>query len=190
MIEVVDEEPSGGECFEAASVKGKHGVSLNDCLYKRLYMSSMLYDLFLKSQTHPIAITTDIEKAYLQISVKQRHRNLLRFLWFDNPSEKSPSIVKMRFCRVIFGETCSQYLLISTIQRHGENYKSLDPEFCRKVKSHFYVDDLNTGARDVDSGILLYRNMKDRFLNVNFNIRKWRTKNESIRNIIEYSENL
>ena len=69
----------------------------------------------------------------------------------------------MRFCRVIFGATCSQYLLTSIIQRHRGNYKSLNPEFCRKVKLHFYDDDLNTGVRDVDSGILLYRNMKESF---------------------------
>ena len=96
----------------------------------------------------------------------------------------------MRFCRVIFGATCSQYLPNSTIERHGENYKSVDPGFCRKVKSQFYVDDLNTGVGDVDSGILLYRNIKERFLDANFNIRKWRTHNERLRNIIEYSENL
>ena len=85
------------------------------------------------------------------------------------------------------GATCSQYLLTPVIQRHGENYESLDPEFCRKVKSHFYVNDLNTKVRDVDRGILLYRNMKERFLDANFNIRKWYTKNERLRNIIEYS---
>ena len=43
----------------------------------------------------------------------------------------------MRFCRVIFGTTCSQYLLTSIIQRHGDNYESLDPETCCKIKSHF-----------------------------------------------------
>ena len=96
----------------------------------------------------------------------------------------------MRFCRVIFEATCSQYLLTSTIQRHGKNYKSLDPEFCRKVKSHFYIDGLNTGVRHIDSGILLYRNMEERFLNVNFNIRTWRTNNERLRNIIEYSKTI
>ena len=41
-------------------------------------MTPMLYDL--KFRTHPIAITADIEKVYLQISLKERHRNLLRFL--------------------------------------------------------------------------------------------------------------
>ena len=37
------------------------------------------------------------------------------------------------------------------MQCHG------DPGFCRKVKSHFYVDDLNTRVKSVDSGILLYK---------------------------------
>ena len=44
--------------------------------------------------------------------------------------------------------------------------------------------------RDVDSGILLYRNMKERFLDANFNIRKWSTNNERLQNIIEYIEHL
>ena len=153
-------------------------------------MSPMLYDLFLKFRTHSIAITADIEKAYLQISVKERLRNLLRFLWFDNPFEKSPSTVKMRFCHVIFGATCLQYLLTSIIQRHDDNNKSLDPEHCCNVKSHFYVGDLNIRVRDVESGILLYRNMKDRFLDANFKILKWRTNNGGLRTIIEYSEHL
>ena len=33
---------------------------------------------------YPIAITGDIEKAYLQISVDEKDRDLLRFLWFKN----------------------------------------------------------------------------------------------------------
>ena len=85
VVGVVDEEPNSEECFEYgimhlphqevtrenksstklrtvydANAKGKNGVTLNDCLYKGSYMSLMLYDLFLKFQTHPIAITADI----------------------------------------------------------------------------------------------------------------------------------
>ena len=44
--------------------------------------------------------------------------------------------------------------------------------------------------RDVGSGILLYRSMKERFLDANFNIRKWSTNNERLQNIIEYIEHL
>ena len=92
VVEVVDEEPSNEKCFEGgmtylphrevmhkyksstklrtvydASAKGKNGVYINNCLYKGPYMSPMLDDLFLKFRTQPIAITVNIEKAYLQI---------------------------------------------------------------------------------------------------------------------------
>ena len=92
VVEVADEEPSNEKCFEGgmtylphrevthkdksstklrivydASAKSKSDVSLNNCLYKGSYMSPMLGDLFLKFRTQPIAITVNIEKAYLQI---------------------------------------------------------------------------------------------------------------------------
>ena len=56
-----------------------------------------------------------------------------------------------------------------------------------KVKDHFYMNDLRTGVKDIDSDILLYRNMKERFLDVNFNLRKLRTNDNKLRNIIDNS---
>lgn len=96
----------------------------------------------------------------------------------------------MRFYHVIFGATFSPYLLASIIKRHADNYKGLDPEFCHKVKSCFYLNDLNTWVRIVDSDILLYRNRKERFLDANFNIHKRLTNNGKLLNIIEYSKSL
>jgi len=34
---------------------------------------------------HPVGLTSDIEKAFLMVSIKEEDRNMLRFLWFDNP---------------------------------------------------------------------------------------------------------
>ena len=89
VVEVVEEKPSDEKSFEGgmmhlphrevtcedksstklqiaydASAKGKNGVSLNNRLYKGLYMRPTLYNFFLKSQTHPIAITTNIIYRY------------------------------------------------------------------------------------------------------------------------------
>ena len=79
-----------------ASAKGSNGVSLNDCLYKGTALIPLLYDLFLKFRENPIAITADIEKAYLQISVAPEHRNFLRFLWFEfgNNNNKKPKRIE------------------------------------------------------------------------------------------------
>ena len=54
-----------------ASAKLKHEVSLNDTLYTGSCLNSELYKLMLPFRVYPIAITADIEKAYLQINVHE-----------------------------------------------------------------------------------------------------------------------
>ena len=49
------------------SAKRKDNVSLNDILYKGPSLTPSLYELLIKFRLYPIAITADIEKAYLQI---------------------------------------------------------------------------------------------------------------------------
>ena len=62
------------------------------------------------------------------------------------------NIVRYRFTRVVFGLTSSQFLLNGTVQTHAKKYEKIDPEFARKVKKHFYVDDLNTGVFNTREG--------------------------------------
>ena len=98
--------------------------------------------------------------------------------------------MKYRFCRVIFGATCSQFLLNGTIRTHAKKYEKIDPEFARRVLKHFYVDDLTTGVSNVEEGVDLYNNIKSRFNEAQFNVRKWRTNNEELRAIINKKEKI
>ena len=83
---------------------------------------------------YPIAITGDTEKAYLQVSVDEKDRDLLRFLWFkDLFNEQQVELCKYQFTRVIFRENCSQFLLNATIENHVSKYAVLDTEFVKKV---------------------------------------------------------
>ena len=96
-------------------------------MYKGPSLNPELFGLLLKFRIHPIAITADIEKAYLQINVDEGHRDFLRFLWYKDVYAEVPEIVKYRFCRVIFGATCSQFLLNGTLQAHARKYEKVDP---------------------------------------------------------------
>lgn len=40
-------------------------------------------DIILRFLTHRKALTGDIEKAFLNVSVAEEDRDVLRFLWFD-----------------------------------------------------------------------------------------------------------
>ena len=60
------------------------GPSLNDCLYKGPQLTPLIFDILTRFRTYAIALTSDIEKAFLQISIEKNDRDFLRFLWFDD----------------------------------------------------------------------------------------------------------
>ena len=57
-----------------ASAKNK-GPSLNESLYKGPCLTPLLFDVLLRFRAHDIALTADIEKAYLQISATESERD-------------------------------------------------------------------------------------------------------------------
>ena len=140
-------------------------------------------------QFNPVGIIADIQKAYLQISVADCHCNFLRFLWFDDIFKDIPEVTKCRFCRVIFGANCSQYLSNSVIRFHVSKYKNVDKEFPGKGAKSFYVDDFNSAAKDISEGIEIYKKIKLRFLDESFNVHKWKMNNPDLQNYSNKMEN-
>ena len=74
-----------------ASVKYKGTSSRNEVLYKGPCLNADLYSLLLKFRIYPIAVTSDKEKVYFQISINEEHRDFLRFLWYSDLSEETLS---------------------------------------------------------------------------------------------------
>ena len=110
-------------------------------------------------------------------------------MWFDEISKDIPKVAKYRFCRVIFGANCSQYLLNSVIRFHASKYKNVDKEFSEKVTKSFYVYDFNSTANNISEGIEIYKMIKSRFLDASFNIRKWKTNIPHFQNYFNNMEN-
>ena len=72
-------------------------------------------------------------------------------------------------------------LLNGMIKTHAEKYNIIDPEFSKKVLKHFYVDDFNCGANNIEEGVNLYKKVKMRFQEGNFNTRKWKTNDKQLK---------
>ena len=81
--------------------------SLNDCLHVGPSLNSLLLDILLRFRVHDVAVTADIEKAFLNIEIDPGHRDLLRFLWVEDVDKESPEIKLLRFTRVVFGVNAS-----------------------------------------------------------------------------------
>ena len=106
----------------------------------------LLYDILLRFRSHVVALTSDIEKTFLQINVNENDREYPRFLSFENIFSNQPKLVRNRFARVVFGVTSSPFCLNGTIRKHVQNY-DFYKEFIEKVLSSFFVDDFIGGEK-------------------------------------------
>ena len=55
------------------------GPSLNDCLHVGPSLNPLLLDILLRFRVHEVAVTADIEEAFLNIKIDPEHRDFLRF---------------------------------------------------------------------------------------------------------------
>ena len=122
-----------------------------------------------------MALTADIERAFLMVSVAEKGRNMLRFLWIDDISSDDPKIVSLRFKRVVFGVSSSPFLLNATIWHHLKKHNSTMPDTVARVSRSIYIDDVIYGADGEDQAYQLYLELKSLLLSGGFNMRKFVT---------------
>ena len=79
------------------------------------------------------------------IRVKEADRDFLRFLLFDDVEKEKSSIVQYRYCRLVFGLTCSPAILGETIHKHIDNFALESPQVA-KILKRIYADDLLCGC--------------------------------------------
>ena len=57
------------------------GPSLNNCLHTGPKFDQKILDILLRFYSRKVALTANIEKAFLMISVAEADHDVLRFLW-------------------------------------------------------------------------------------------------------------
>ena len=170
-----------------ASAKS-NGASLNECLHAGPPLAQNIFDIMLRFRSHRVALVGDIEKAFLMVHIAEEDRDVLRFLWVKDIDKAEPEVVVLRFSRVVFGLSSSPFLLNATIKHHIGQYEQCDPSFTQKFLESVYVDDLTSGDGDVDRTFELYVKSKLRLKEAGFNLRKFVTNSEELRERIEKNE--
>ena len=135
-----------------------------------------------------MALSGDIEKAFLMVSINEKDRDSLRFLWVSDPADKDSELMTLRFTRVMFGVSSSPFLLNATVNHHIRGFHGSDPEFAEKFLSSIYVDDLVSGDSDVNSAFNFYLKSKLRLSTAGFNLRKFITNSTELRDLIHKNE--
>ena len=174
-----DKETTKVRIVYDASARAK-GPSLNDCLHTGPKFNQKILEILIRLRSYPVAWIADIEKAFLMIAMSQEDRDVLRFLWVDNPRSSNPNVIIYRFARVVFGVSSSPYLLNSTIQHHLKQYSSR-PEVVAKLLESFYVDDLVCGGNDEEEAYDHFSYAREVLSHASFNLRKFVTNSHVLR---------
>ena len=82
------------------------------------------------------------------VGISETDRDMLHFLWLEEPSNPDSKLINLCFVRFVFGLCPSPAILGAVISHHLENYKSEEPELVELIETSLYVDDLICGAGD------------------------------------------
>ena len=165
--------------FDGSAKDDKYSPSLNDRLEVGKNYMPLLFDTLVRFRMKAIALTADIEKAFLQIQISESDKDKLRFLWFDDVSKSNPSVIELRHNRLVFGLTSSPSILGETIRQHVAKYEGEYPEVCRVLK-RLYADDLSCVANTKTEALELYDKSKMVMNKGGFNLRKWVSNDKEV----------
>lgn len=154
--------------FDCSCKESKEVASLNDCLETNAPQLNDLTTLLINFRMKQYAISTDIEKAFLQVGLEEKDRDYTRFFWLRNYKDQNSEIIPYRFKVVLFGATCSPFILNATLLKlFAENPSSTTME----LKRSLYVDNVLTSFNDEDTLLSFYRKSRELLNKGGFNLR-------------------
>ena len=168
-----------GIVYDCSCRKSPKLPSLNDCLESTPPILNDLTSILVRFRIHSYAVTTDIEKAFLHIGLDAEDRDATRFLWPSNISNPESPLSTYRFKSVLFGATCSPFILSATILKHLENDKRV--RAADVIERDVYVDNVLSSFEN-ESDILTYFTESRRLMtSAGMNLRSWTSNSEALR---------
>ncbi|GFT67312.1 integrase catalytic domain-containing protein [Trichonephila clavipes] len=131
---------------------------------------------------HLLMTVYDIERAFLQISLRDEDRDAVRFLFPDIRSNQTDTykFQVYRFKRVMFGVNVSPFLLSATIKHHIENYREQYPAATEMLDTCLYVDDVISGADDISQALKVSKDAETIMKNASMKLRKWNSNDQTL----------
>ena len=102
-------------------------------------LHNMMWEILVISAFWPILLSGDIEKAFLQIQIREAERDALSFHWVKVVDSKK--IETLRFARLTFGILQSPFVLEERLEKYLYNYRDICSEAVETIKNNMYYND-------------------------------------------------
>ncbi|GFW88932.1 integrase catalytic domain-containing protein [Trichonephila clavipes] len=145
------------------------GISLNDILLKG-EVKEDVFESISRFRRHKFAFTTDIQKMYRQILINPDQQDLQRIIWKHGLDAE---ILTYRLKTVTYGLSNAPFLAIRTLQQLAKDEKSRFPLASETLLYDTYMDDIVSGAPDLETAQQLQSQLKDALQSCGMNLHKW-----------------
>ncbi|GFW03595.1 integrase catalytic domain-containing protein [Trichonephila clavipes] len=164
------------------------GISLNDILLKG-EVKEDVFETISRFRRHQFDFTTDIQKMYRQILINPDQQDLQRIIWKHGPDAE---ILTYRLKTVTYGLSNAPFLAIRTLQQLAKDEKSRFPLASETLLYDTYMDDIVSGAPDLETAQQLQSQLKDALQSCGMNLHKWSSNspellNSSLSSDVEHS---
>ncbi|GBN51263.1 hypothetical protein AVEN_58623-1 [Araneus ventricosus] len=164
--------------FDASSSHSFQHLSFNDCLWPGPNLNSNIFDTLINFRLNKFAFISDIEKAFLQLTLAEKDRDAVRFLWTENDT-----LQVYRFNRVLFGVRSSPFLLSASIKTHLKKFHDEFPTTTECLNRCFYVDDFISGADSLQDALEISTQAVSIMDQDSMVLRKWTTNGDELRQL-------
>ena len=154
--------------FDASAKPHVDANSINECMYTGPPLQPLLWDIMIKARMSTHILLADIQKAFLQIGIRDEDRDAFRFLFNVNGEEQH-----LRFTRVPFGVEASPFMLGATLQYHCEQQPPELEETVEALRENTYVDNLMKIGSNIEELHNFKREASDILESAKFPIHKW-----------------
>ena len=150
----------------------RNHASLNDCLQSIPPVYNDIPEIMCRFRLKEHAVIADIEKAFLNVTLHPDDRDVTRFFWLSDISDPNSPWDTYRFKSVLFGATCSPFILDATIRKHLDG--NTDPT-ASHILQGLYVDNVVNSFDSKAETIDYFHKSRALMDSAGFNLRSWKS---------------
>lgn len=156
--------------FDASAKSTPSDKSLNEVLQVGGVVQSDLFTILLRFRKHAIVFTADIAKMYRQVLVAPDHTRFQRIFW---RLESSHPLRVLELLTVTYGTAAAPFLATRCLLQLCNDEGHQFPLASRIITDDCYVDDILSGAKDVEEAVVAQNQLQQLLELGGFPIHKW-----------------
>ena len=172
--------------YDCSCKQTPDSASLNDCLLNVPPKLNEVTAILLRFRLNKYAVSTDIEKAFLNVGLDIEDRDVTRFFWLSKPTDPNSDLTTYRFKSVLFGATCSPFILNAVLSKHLNNHPF---DFTEKLTKDLYVDNIVSSFESEEELLKYFKLVRSLFADGGFNLRSW-ASNSQLLQVLARTENV